>query len=155
MPSGVDVATGGTGTRITISPDGQLVQDFSDTVPLTATSTLDVAAVIQADETTARTYLAPTGRLTARIQLPSDLGSFTSAPVEGVDASGVGGTAWMETFGTRVDLSVTELMGIATSIASDQRFAVPTGPPEVVCGSDGTLVLRAGPQQQVYEPAGS
>lgn len=153
MPSGTELISGGSGTRITIDSSGGLVQDFSGTSPMTTRSTLDGRAVLGNEETTTTTHLAPNGQLTARLSLPSDMSAFTSAPVEEVDASTMSGTAWIEALGTRVDISVSELMGIATSIAGDRRFASPTGPPEVRCADDGTLVLRAGNQEQVYSPA--
>lgn len=136
---GAVVTSGGTGTRITVSPDGRVVQSFDDYVPITATGTRRGSVVV---------HLAPTGEVTGHVDIPD--GRFTSSPVTQVNADGLHGSGYTEVGGQRVPLSIEELktMGFALNASPQGGGGRPT---TMRCVGPNELVLEAGPSlRQTY-----
>jgi hypothetical protein len=142
---GVSGVTGGTGTIMTVSEDGAIVQDFSQYQPIEASDT----------ESGITVYIAPTGRVTARIQMPANGQPFTSADVEAVDASRLGGTGWTESydvdFGNRVriDFTVDEIKQAVSGLAA--QATAEGARVKVTCPSPTELAIVApGGGSQTY-----
>lgn len=128
------VQSGGVGTRLMITADGSLTQDFSNYQPLTARSE-------GRDPITM--YLAPSGTVTGKIAIPSP-GPFTEAPVTNVDASNLSGSGYMESNRTRTPLSIIELRDMGLAIAATPRGGA-NRPTQLRCTSPNEIVLTAAP----------
>lgn len=142
---GVSGVTGGTGTIMTVSEDGAIVQDFSQYEPVEASDT----------ESGITVYIAPTGRVTARIQMPANGRPFTSADVEAVDASRLGGTGWTESydvdFGNRVriDFTVDEIKQAVSGLTA--QATAEGARVKITCPSPTELaIVAAGGISQTY-----
>lgn len=142
---GITSMTGGGGTIMTIEPDGSIRQDFDMFEPLTATGEENDAGSLGGGSTTV--YLAPVGEVTARIAMPPPGTPFNGAEVRDVDASGLTGEAWTEIDAYRIEFTIEELRSIIGGIiANRSRFGetATVSPVQVVCSSEGELVLDAG-----------
>lgn len=128
----VTVESGGTGTRLFITADGRVTQDFNQYVPLTAKG---------AGRSPITVYLAPTGIVTALISIP--VGSpFAASPVTDVDASGLSGTAYTQIGRDRVDIPVATLRDMGVALGNSQANR---GPVKLRCVGTDRIVLEAAP----------
>lgn len=140
---GVEVVSGGTGIVMQITEDGTVLQDYSRFDPLVARGSIagDPMGGTSAEVTV---YLAPTGQVKSRIDLPEGGATYTSSPVRDVDAAGLVGEGYSELDGQRIEYSVEELRSVVAGVVADPRFAVSAVPVELACEEPDTIVLRAG-----------
>jgi hypothetical protein len=142
---GITSMTGGGGTIMTIEPDGRIRQNFDMFEPLTATGEENDAGSLDGGSTTV--YLAPRGEVTARITMPPPGTPFAGAEVRDVDASGLTGEAWTEVDAYSIEFTIEELRSIIGGIIANRSQFGPSAtvsPVQVVCASEGELVLDAG-----------
>ena len=138
LPTGLPfvIDSGGTGTIITVDPDGLLTQDFSEFVPMWA---------YDPDDPLARMYFEPSGFVTARVRVPTGTERIVDEPVLEPDPAGLGGTGRVEIRG-EVALSLTSADMQAIAIAARGQEGA-----RLSCVSDDTLTLSAGRIVHTYE----
>jgi hypothetical protein len=138
LPTGAPyvVESGGTGTIITVDETGLVTMDFSEFVPMWAHDSNDPAL---------RTYIAPSGFVTALIDVPTGTERLVDEPVRDPDGSGIGGTGRTEADG-QVVLEFTGADMQAVALAG-RGF----GDTLMSCVDDDTLTVSGGGIVQTYE----
>lgn len=137
LPTGLPyvVESGGTGTIVTVDETGLVTMDFSEFVPMWAHDD---------DDTALRTYIAPSGFVTGRIDVPTGTERLVDEPVRDPDGSGIGGTGRTELDG-QVVLEFTGADMQAVALAGGNF-----GDTLMSCLDDDTLTVSGGGIVQTY-----
>jgi hypothetical protein len=131
------VESGGTGTLVTVDPSGLLTMDFSEYVPLVASNPRDTAL---------KSYMNPSGFVTAHVTLPADGTPPRDVPIEGADGSTLGGSGRIEDHGQVVlEMTGADMRSVALAAGGAYGNAL------LSCVDDDTLTISAGGIVQTYE----